>query len=444
MARKTKVRAKASEVIRQFTKPWCEKATRGDAVQRVFWEEKTRGFGLRVGAKRKTWLVQRTVNGKTVAVDVGHFPAMDPEEARRLAKSELSKMEEGKDPQVEKRKARAQGITLREARELWVSDGKASPRTISDNEYLMSRYLPDWLDRPLMEFGDDDGRKAINERYRKIIADVKAGRHALKDGKKPRPNKLRTGSTSAANTFRHYRLLWRRAMKQSSLLPVCPTINIAFPKYEARKAGIPFDDLAAWYRGVQKIDVLERRDLLLTMISLGLRRNDAQTLRWEHVDFENRVLHIPDPKGGEAFYLPIPKRLLALLRQRKRDHDKALMKQLLPERAREWCFGAWSASGHIVEARDENVGVAFIPHGLRNTFANAARKANVSQVHIGCLMHHKQPGGHITQDYQTVEFKELRAPAQRIEDTLYRMFERKPSKVVALRGGVDARGQLGG
>ena len=60
-------------------------------------------------------------------------------------------------------------------------------------------------------------------------------------------------------------------------------------------------------------------------------------------------------------------------------------------------------------------------------------------------MHHKQPGGHITQDYQTVEFKELRAPAQKVEDALYRLFEKKArGKVHAFRGRIDARGQVGG
>ena len=244
---KRKVRAKASEVVpKLFTKPWCLQATRGDAIQKVYWEEKNPGFGFRVGARAKTFFVQRTVNGTTVTQDIGSFPEMDPEEARRLAKTEvLPAMGRGEDPRAEKRKQAAQGITLREAQELWKSDGKVGPRTISDNEYLMSHYLSDWLDEPLMAFGDDDGRKVINERYRKIVRDVAAGKY---DKRKQRPSKGRTGATTAANVFRHYRLLWRRAMKQSSALPVCPTINIAFPKYEARKAGIP---LMTWPRGTR-------------------------------------------------------------------------------------------------------------------------------------------------------------------------------------------------
>src|SRR5436190_11558098 len=117
MVRKSKVRAKTSEVVRQFTKAFCEKATRGDAVQHVIWEQKTPGFGFRVGAKAKTFFAQRTVSGKTVSVDVGRFPDIDPEEGRRLAKAELLTMERGTDPRIQKRKAKAQGITLRGAME---------------------------------------------------------------------------------------------------------------------------------------------------------------------------------------------------------------------------------------------------------------------------------------------------------------------------------------
>ncbi len=125
-----------------------------------------------------------------------------------------------------------------------------------------------------------------------------------------------------------------------------------------------------WYAGVAQIANPVRRDYLRFALFSGLRREAAAAMRWEHVDFDRRVLHVPKPKGGEerAFYLPLSDYLLTLLQQRQRENPTLVAQQVIPDDATEWVWPAYSATGHIAEPRETIRGVRFTIHDLRRTF----------------------------------------------------------------------------
>ncbi|MHB8494798.1 MAG: integrase arm-type DNA-binding domain-containing protein [Casimicrobiaceae bacterium] len=425
----------SSNIVEKFTETFCSRATPGQKPQRLYWEKLTPGFGLRVGGRAKAFFVQRKIDGKSVRVTIGRYPLKKVEDARREAKAQLVLMEAGTNPKAERRRQKVTGMTLRDAFDLYASGTVRDARTIADYKYQLEKYLSDWLDRPLKELGSDAGREDVHKRHRQIARDVAAGKYAARTAKgKPRPHKGRTGETTANHVMHAFRTVWNRAMKQSSALPVCPTLNVDWFQYEPRRAAVPYELLPKWYTGVRAA-APERRDLLLTIILTGLRSNDARTLLWEHIDLDGRKLHITEPKGGKkrAFDLPLSRRLVALLNERREAHEEALRKKLLPTHAAPWTFGAWSASGHIVEVRVPVAGVPYIVHGLRNTFANVGRAAGVDEVYIGTLMNHTQPSRTMTQRYGKVDVDELRAPAQKIEDAFFALFEPTPAKVLPMR-----------
>jgi Arm DNA-binding domain len=78
---------------------------------RIVFDAALPGFGLRLREGGKgTWLVQYRVGTKQRRVTLG---TLDAEEARKRAKSALSKVHLGHDPQLEKAEARAQSaVTL--------------------------------------------------------------------------------------------------------------------------------------------------------------------------------------------------------------------------------------------------------------------------------------------------------------------------------------------
>ena len=70
------------------------------------------GFGLRLrdGGKR-TWIAQYRVGARQRRVTIGTVETTDAEAARKRAKSILSKVHLGADPQLEKTEARAQAAS---------------------------------------------------------------------------------------------------------------------------------------------------------------------------------------------------------------------------------------------------------------------------------------------------------------------------------------------
>lgn len=77
-----------------------------------------RGFMLIVGRTSKRYYAQTLVNGRQVRVKVGDHPALTAREAREAARQRLASMRAGTNRNEERRRARARGITLRQALEL--------------------------------------------------------------------------------------------------------------------------------------------------------------------------------------------------------------------------------------------------------------------------------------------------------------------------------------
>src|SRR5262249_30665824 len=82
-------------------------------------------------------------------------------------------------------------------------------------------------------------------------------------------------------------------------------------------------DLTAWFKIVLSLknnnasqDRETVRDLLITLLLLGLRRTEALTLKWENVDLKGNTLTIPKTKNYEPKTLPFGPYMAALLNAR--------------------------------------------------------------------------------------------------------------------------------
>src|SRR5687768_15413657 len=84
----------------------------------LYADTELRGFYLIVTPTKRSYYVQSLVNGRQVRAKIGEHPALDARQARDLARRTLVDMRAGTNPNEERRKARARGITLREALEL--------------------------------------------------------------------------------------------------------------------------------------------------------------------------------------------------------------------------------------------------------------------------------------------------------------------------------------
>ncbi len=151
----------------KITQSLVERAPRPEPGKSVLYADtEMRGFYLIVTATKRSFYVQSLVNGRQVRTKLGDHPAMDAKQARDAARQTLVGMRGGVNPNEERRRARARGITLREALDLHLAAKPLSPRTKADYRYNCEQYLSDWLDRPLSDLGAD--RSGVRDRHRRI------------------------------------------------------------------------------------------------------------------------------------------------------------------------------------------------------------------------------------------------------------------------------------
>jgi len=122
--------------------------------QIVYWDTDLRGFGVLVGVRNKSFVMQRVVKGRSRRINLGRYGEISLHAARKEAERLAGVMRSGTDPVEETRKATADNMTLREAWTLYEAHLVAkerSQRTRDDYWKSLQRYCSDWFDRPLVE-----------------------------------------------------------------------------------------------------------------------------------------------------------------------------------------------------------------------------------------------------------------------------------------------------
>jgi integrase len=360
------MRAKLSQSYLSSLEPPTGHTASGKPVLSVLVHD-TEVRGLAVQVRRSggaSFLVLREKGGRVFKCTIGSCSTWTVEKARARARELLVQLDKGEDP----RGSECEKYTLGQALEAHLADmkrGGCSQRgqdTLGDE---VTKYLGDWLQRPLQSLTPADARK----RYEKL---------------------LKSGPYLARRVLVHLRTLWNSAGRQFDQLGRWPGRALRFaPTPPSRKV---VQDLAAWWSVVRGLPPV-RRDLLLFLLCTGLRSTDGCTVRWEDVDFEDGYLTRPCPKGGtsRAFSVPLAKPVLDLLRRQP---------QVGP-----WVWPAETKSGHVEEPKvqgyrdGKKVQLLPGPHTLRRTMISAAYAAGVPEVAVSLLANHQVPTGSTTRLY---------------------------------------------
>lgn len=344
----------------KITQSLVERAPRPEPGKSVLYaDSEMRGFYLILTHTKRSFYVQSLVNGRQVRTKLGDHPAMDAKQARDAARQTLVGMRGGTNPNEERRKARAKGITLREALDLHLAAKPLSSRTKDDYRYNCEQYLGDWLDRPLAGVGAD--RAAVRERHRRITT--------------------RHGAPSADGVFRVFRAVYNRGLREHPDLPPNPCGNVDYHGLRRRKVDAGADRLKAWGAAVLSLHPV-RRDLNLFMLLTGMRRTSACEAQVSELDLDASRLHVPKPKGGSAraFDLPLSGPLADLLGHRVAENPRL-------HRKSPWLFPAESKSGHVAEIAQQELG-GLTGHALRHTFATLAIQSGVPLLELKYLLNH--------------------------------------------------------
>lgn len=402
------------------------KIVRPATGQVIYWDTKTKGFGLRVTPSAMAFIAQARVDGKTVRVKVGAFPTMTPNEAEGLAKAALVDMAKGVNLNEEKREAIRQAVTLDQAYKGYIKERPLRANTLRDYERAMSRAFNDWRNKPLTSIT----RLMIEKRFDELSEPTlnEAGEIIAKNEAFPN------------QAFRFLRAVinWAREKYADDdgepLLPSNPCDRLKarkkWHKIERRDGWIRPDQLPAFFGALQhQPDHTERqkavRDLCALYVLTGLRLNEAAGLRWEHVDLKRKTITISGDraKNHHKHELPIGDWLAAML-----THYHEQNATLPPRKHSAYVFASENKAGHLKDFDDAIKGICkaadidFTPHDLRRTFLTITNNhvKGLSAYTIKRLVNHATDSADVTAGYIVLDAEALRDPMQQVETFILR------------------------
>jgi integrase len=346
------------------------------------------GFFVMVGTRTKAYMIQGdlwTEEGrKSIRLKVGEAGQMTSREARAKAKVLLGQIANGIDPRPkpepqEIAKPAEHDPALRVAWNSYLASHMErkgrSHKTIQGYRDHVERLMVDWLDTPLSELGKDP-------------ALVKAKHDALT---------INHGPYMANACMRSFRAIYTHARKSARSLPAeNPVFAVDWNPERRRDSGMGPKDLPEWFQQCWCIDNPLRRELHLFLLLSGSRPDAIKRARIEHVDFAQRQLFVPTPKGGaeKAFYIPLSREMMRCLARAMR-----FGQMMHREEGKIWIFPSEGEAGHISEHKEDRKLLSHWGNDLRQTFRTMGQVAGAGDVDMHLLMNHSLPGvnaGYIT------------------------------------------------
>ena len=240
------------------------------------------GFGIRVQpGGTKTYVVLYRFAHHRRCVSLGHHGVTTPEQARTSAINILARVRNGEDPAA----------------------GRQSGGHVTTVADLAKRFDEEHIAVHL--------KPASARSYRDSLR-----RHVL-----PAIGKFRAADVARADVAKlHHDLRHSRYQANRSLALMSKMFNLAemwglrpdgsnpcrhVKKYpeEKRKRYLSGNELARLGETLRECEESRESQSTVNLIRLllltGCRLNEILTLKWEHVDFKNNALHLPDSKTGE-------------------------------------------------------------------------------------------------------------------------------------------------
>ena len=398
-------------------------ATKAQAFYR---DDTLKGFAVRVTSSgTKAFIVETRVNGKVRRSTLGKYPALTVEQARKEASKLLGKIASGVDPLAEKREAEARAVTLAEAFKDYLDTRKTlKPKTVKDYQGVMRIAFGGWQQKPLTAISKD----MVERHYKKLGTNHGEAYANLA------MRVLRTVLNFAAGKYED--------TQGRSILPENPVKRLsatrAWYRVDRRQTLIKAHELKPWYQAVMALESTHSahkpdvvRDYLLLILFTGLRRQEAASLSWDHVDLVGKTLTVTDTKNHQDHTLPLSDFLFDLLTRRKAEASGS-----------PFVFPGKGADGYLVEPRKQMVkvtaasGVSFTIHDLRRTFIIVAESLDIPAYALKRLLNHKM-NNDVTAGYIVADVERLRVPMQKITDYLLTTMGVKPTaEVVDIRQAV--------
>lgn len=314
------------------------------------------GFGVRLNARKRTFLVATSVRGMQFRMMLGYWPLMSVEEARSKAMDVLRQCRNGEQPS---RKVPQDLPTLREAYIAYCKAKGIKPSSQRRYESFYRTHFGPWLDQPV----DHMGHGAFAEHCHDFAQNT--GKSLVELGR---------GVIGAVIKYVNavYGLNIKSPFIQLAAAGLLPE------RTQPRARVLQESELPQWHEGVDKLGQ-RQRDYLYLILYTGLRRNEARDLRRMDINLTEGVLSVPETKTGRPHTLPITERMKAILERR--------IEGLSPA---DLLFKGVSAD-HMSEMAMRHGAPRFMLHDLRKMVATVGQKLGLGDAVLRRILNHTAP-----------------------------------------------------
>lgn len=394
------------------------------AGQSFFWDEELRGFGVKtLPSGKRVYIVQGRVGGKSRRVTLGTHGVLTCDEARRKAKAALVALDEGVDPVIEKKRAVAAALTLREVATDYCANrrtkkgGALTPMTIRDIERHVKANFGDWADKPIVNITSEMCRDRFELISKRSPAQANQAFRIMRalinfsiDEENPRINPVQALSKKR---------LWNKNEAKTGFIPL-EKIGFVWNMLQERRASpalLPIAQTGA--------------DITLFIMLTGCRWSEAAELTWACVSPDFSAWHLPDPKNHNPVVLPLSAPARALLAARPRIEGN------------DYVFPGRGKTPFLTDARStmaevsKLAGMHLTHHDLRRTFIAIGIKLKIEMWKLKLLTNHISKGD-VTLDHytETGDLRYLSGEAEQIAAWIVEQGKiAAGANVVQLRGG---------
>lgn len=174
------------------------------------------------------------------------------------------------------------------------------------------------------------------------------------------------GPYGANQALEQLKALYNRAIDWDVYAGKNPARGLKYFPKQSRSRFIQENEMPYLLSSIEE-ELPRTKVYFLTLLFTGCRRDEARTMKWEHLDLIGGLWTKPETKNGRPHTVPLPEKLLVLLRDLPRSHEWVFPSTPNNHRSES---GQWSVTAveHAWRKIRERVGLNDVRiHDLRRT-----------------------------------------------------------------------------